>query len=733
MRRTTAHFATAVLAAQMMVLAASPAFGQEPAAEPPGVDSVVEEFVRNHNYLLSAEQLKTLDELYRASRDAGDQARREPDPARKQEAREKRAAAIRQMVAVLDGVKSAHAVTLADKEVLPSIGPVHLPADIGAVLLKVEMPGAPADAEPVRGLVKPLDFSLTEGEVVRIPIDLVPARTTYLLVVMSHVPKARTTQRLDLKVGDKTYRIPIDFVTPAAGRLKLTVLSADTGEPTPAMLHLRWKFNNTTRKPANAIEIHEQFDSQGRRTCERELIVPGPVNTRYYCIPGPLDMELPAGEWEVIVRRGIEHVPVFDSFTVEPNGVVAKVYKPRRWVDMRQLGWYSGDDHVHCRILSDTDADHLMAYARAEDVHLVNVVKMGDVFRTWFDQRGFGPEYRVILGDTVLSPGQECPRTHQQIGHTLSMNTRRMVRDTDKYYLYDWVFDQVHAEGGLSGYAHVNSDNFFVHRDMAINIPKGKIDFAEVLQFAHMGVDIWYRFLNAGFKLTASAGSDIPWGGSMGEVRVYSYVGDRPFNADAWFDGLQKGHTFVTNSPMIEFTVDEALPGDEVVVKENRKLRVRARTWGEPGHFTPAKLEIVVHGQPFKVVEAGGENQRELSCDFEIDAGNGFWIAAHAVGNHGEHAHTSPVYVIREGLRFWKYEDAGKLIDQGLSWLDEIEKIVAEATGAHEEGRSADERPIDQLALQGPELLKRVADARKIWESLRSVAEKEGPIRAANK
>jgi hypothetical protein len=88
---------------------------------------------------------------------------------------------------------------------------------------------------------------------------------------------------------------------------------------------------------------------------------------------------------------------------------------------MRKRGWWSGDDHVHCRILSDEDARHLMAWVQAEDIHLANIVKMGDIYRTYFEQRGFGPTYRVVDGEFVLTPGQECPRTHDQIGHALAM------------------------------------------------------------------------------------------------------------------------------------------------------------------------------------------------------------------------------------------------------------------------------------------------------------------------
>jgi hypothetical protein len=197
------------------------------------------------------------------------------------------------------------------------------------------------------------------------------------------------------------------------------------------------------------------------------------------------------------------------------------------------------------------------------------------------------------------------------------------------------VFDAVHAQGGLSGYAHVNDGNFHVHRDMSINVPRGKVDFAEILQFNNLGTELYYEFLNLGCKLTASAGSDVPWGGTVGEVRAYAYLGREEFTADNWFAAFGRGRTFTTSGPMIEFTVDKALPGDEIKVKDNRRLRAQARAWGDPQRMAPIKLEIVQHGEVIRSVESNDPKSPEAKVDFEISSENGFWIAARARAGDG--------------------------------------------------------------------------------------------------
>ena len=689
-----------------------------------GAEALAGELAKNHNDLVGDAQKQALDEINRQIREAGQQIRRAETDDSRRAFQTQREAAGQKLAALLDQCPALARISINDQQLSTSKKEAFvIPGDIGALLLRVETGGDDIRFQVVNG-----DFA--NGSAM-IPIAIAPKAVSWVLVELSHVPKQITSPVIEFQLGEgKKVRWPIAIKTPTPGRLKVKILAEETGKPTPAMVRLVWKKNGTDRKPANAIDFAPQFDQQGSSSGYRRAVLPGKLGGSYWCVPGPFDMELPAGDWEITVRRGVEHVALTESFTVPPGEVVEKTYTLRRWVDMRKRDWYSGDDHVHCQILSDADAERLMAWVQAEDIHLANVVKMGDIYRTWFEQRGFGKEYRVIQGDTILSPGQECPRTHNELGHTLSMNIQEMVRDTEKYYLYDWVFDTVHAQGGLSGYAHVLSDMFYVHRDMSINIPKDKIDFVELMQFGNLGTDLFYDFLNTGFKLAASAGSDVPWGGTVGEVRVYAYVGKNSFTADKWFEAVKQGRTFVTNGPMLEFHVDQSLPGDEIHIQKNRKLRVRAHAWCDPNRAFPASLEIMLQGEAVRRTESTDGSKKELSIDFEIEAGDGFWIAARAQGSDGSKAHTTPVYVVRDPLRFWKIDAVEVLIAKRLTSLEEVEKIVADAKEKIHTYETAADRSKTQLAAQGPELLKRVAAARDIYNHLKQVIAQERTIRA---
>jgi len=257
---------------------------------------------------------------------------------------------------------------------------------------------------------------------------------------------------------------------------------------------------------------------------------------------------------------------------------------------------------------------------------------------------------------------------------------------------------------------------------MSLNVPRGKVDFVELLQFGRSDPGLYYEFLNLGMRLTALAGSDVPWGGSMGESRAYAYTGQKTLDPDAWYDAVRKGRTFVTNGPMIELSVDKAGPGDTVPVTAGQKLRVHARAWGHPQVGSPRLLEVVRFGEVLKSTAAAsagaGDEPGALELDFTVDAGTGGWIAARCEAFGGSMAHTSPVWVVREGLRPWKYAEVEGLIAKRRESLRSIEDVYLKRKGS----------PQDPFVRQWPKLEERIRAVRQIYDELEQVARAEkGP------
>jgi hypothetical protein len=580
-----------------------------------------------------------------------------------------------QLVKVLESVETTISVIL-EADAKPGLSPlsaVALPGDRAGIIFQISR-----GQGPLSFMITQADLAITEGW---ISVPVASSGTTWSLLTLERVPDGLTSVFASFEhEGNSIGTLQFQVTAPVPGRLVLTVRSDDTNEPTPAIIQLKWLYDGSLRPPDRAIDFAPQFDSQAadrnRVKGGRLLNLPGLPEGDYWVVPGPLDMMIPPGQWQISILRGLEHLPVIDTLSISSGETVEKSYQPKRWVDMAARGWYSGDDHVHARVMSQRDADNLLTWALAEDLRVVNVLEMGDHARTFFQQRGFGRDGRILFEGTVLVPGQEDPRI-TQLGHTIALNISEPVRDTSRYYLHDWVYDRVHQLGGLYGYAHVNRGMFNIHRDMSLNVPLDKVDFVELLQFHQLGTTLYYDFLNLGFKITASAGSDVPWGATIGEVRVYAFQGDNDVVGDGWFQALEKGRTFVTNGPMIEFTVNDALPGDEIQMSEETPiLKVKARAWGHPDRLTPTRLEIVKHGEVIRTVTESLLPTGELQLEFDLEADMGCWLAARAMADDGSAAHTTPIYLSRPSLRFWDYQQVPDLIDQRLHSLNEVEQLI---------------------------------------------------------
>jgi hypothetical protein len=515
------------------------------------------------------------------------------------------------------------------------------------------------------------------------------------------------------------------FAQSGAGTLRVEIVDK-SGRGVPAMICITSRADNTWRTPPNG-----QFTTPFSTVRDFHNLLPwkpgdiGPVrlttgdfkdnNKRMlmydglaaypfwsepaaYFVSRPFSIQLPAGKWRLAVYKGLEFLPAYEEFEIATSQSLERKIQLSRWVDMPAKGWYSGDPHVHYERMKPEHDELLLTWSQAEDVHLTNILSYGDFQKTYMPQRVYGKESHVGRGDYMLVSGNEDPRENiAEQGHVLTLNITAPVRDRQNYHLYDTAFDGVHAQGGLAGYAHVAWASWFIRLknpdsyptwDPSINAIKGKADFFEILQFRHLGLDDYYDFLNLGVRIAATAGSDVPWGATIGEVRTFAYTG-RNFSADAWFAALKQGHTFVTNGPMLTLSVNDAIPGDELRLRRNGKLRILAEAWAPEAIGAPKTLELIGDGRVIATARARGPKEGKLRLPFQVGAAaNSMWIAARVTAFNGAVAHTSPVYIIVDGASFADRTQVPELVAKRLKVLDFIAGRIRDSrfTGAYPAG-----------------------------------------------
>jgi hypothetical protein len=189
---------------------------------------------------------------------------------------------------------------------------------------------------------------------------------------------------------------------------------------------------------------------------------------------------------------------------------------------------------------------------------------------------------------------------------------------------------------------------------------------------------LWYRLLNCGFRLPATAGTDVFLNrinsNLPGGDRVYVHVGG-PLSYRAWIDGLKAGRSFVTSGPMLTFTVDGAGPGSVLKLGARPKVRVKATARAQ----SPLTKAELVHNA--KVIAAARLSADGLTAtlDKEVSLDVGGWLAFRADGPGSAHsatpslnAHTNPVFIEAGGEVYLSAAEARAF----LKWLDQFEGLL---------------------------------------------------------
>jgi hypothetical protein len=390
-----------------------------------------------------------------------------------------------------------------------------------------------------------------------------------------------------------------------------------------------------------------------------------------------------------------------------------------RYADLPRDGWYSGDSHIH--LMRDQPADlNVWAQMAAEDVHLSNLLEMGNIEGTYFKQPAWDRAGRFERDGYALVPGQEDPRTGMR-GHTIHWNLKSHVHfEKEAFFQYHGVFERTRRQGAVTGYAHLG-ELFNGRRGLALDVPFGLVDFIEVLQGGRLNTDIWYSFLNLGYKVLPVAGADFPYFGPTlpGVERMYVKI-DGLFGADAWYAAFLRGRVYVTNGPFLNLTINGRQIGEELHVPRGTRLDIDAGAQLNPDVDKLDRLELVVLGDVQERQKAGDADRIHMQKTLTAD--RSMWIAVRAYGNRQEPqfttiAHSAPIYVAVDNQPTWKTDAVRSLVEYQRAQLNELLTVPIDPNSDLEAWETGDTL-IDQWPKQLPLLRPRIEEADRRYRQL---------------
>jgi TolB protein len=439
---------------------------------------------------------------------------------------------------------------------------------------------------------------------------------------------------------------------------------------------------------------------------------------------GTLDFELPSGEFDIEATKGFEYLPARSTRTLAPgsSAAVTVSVEPLRGVDFDS--WYSGDHHFHLNYGGQTllAPDALVPMMRGEDLDVATPLS-ANLHTRRIDEGYFAWARRE---PPLILFGQEV-RSHF-LGHTGHIGIKQL------YWPWYWgpgypvyglddrsnheALQRTRAQGGVNSYVHpvtirapfADKAPAGIPLELVSDALLGDVDTLEVacLWSDELGTaEAWYRLLNVGVPIAPSAGTDamVDFFRTMaiGTTRVYVHVPES-LTLERYLAALKAGRSFVTNGPLLKFSVGGAAPGGVVTAVDGPTEW--ELTVGTTMPFE--RVEVLVNGE---VVwnGPGGAEAGTRTYRGSVKAPAGGWIAARV---HG-------------GVTKWPGMDSYPFAHTAPLWFGAIASTdpaaARRAAGELLAALDVAERRIQQAykEVSAPVLLGRIAAARKKLDAWR--------------
>ncbi len=332
----------------------------------------------------------------------------------------------------------------------------------------------------------------------------------------------------------------------------------------------------------------------------------------FFYSPGEIEIEAPLGEITITAVQGFSTTKAVQKIELKEGMQEIDLKLSRIW-DANANGWYSGDNHFHLNYggTNHLDPEDILLDIKAEDLDIAFPL-LANLGNRFLEQKLMGWKNE---GTPIVQFGQEV-RSHF-LGHLGLIGTDEAFWPWvwgPKYDVYG-ADDRLNAEPlrfaheqeALGGYVHpVSIQNPFeesgrrrVPISLIADAVLGEADFIELacLWTDEIGTGaVWHALLNTGIPIGISAGSDVMNDFyrtmAIGATRIYVKP-EGKLTVASYLKAIKSGKSFVTNGPLLEFSVADKEIGDIILTKRNKV------SWNLNVHspIPYDKAEIFVNGE----------------------------------------------------------------------------------------------------------------------------------------
>ena len=412
---------------------------------------------------------------------------------------------------------------------------------------------------------------------------------------------------------------------------------------------------------------------------------------------GTGEVRAPEGESMLLVRHGFDYdaVEVPLDLGLEPKEVTKDVTLHRRF-DLRALGWFGGENHMHGQHGKKDPPRTFKDGARmaaADGVDYLQIAYAWEPTFSWVPSEELEKWSREASTPQVaVRWNTETPKCYMGeddggekgnlhcYGHGLPIG----LKDNSKGMAFFHTgpafraIQEIHRQGAVVLCAH--PVRFWFNKGNFVSNWASELPFDYVAGCGYDGVDVlhdcpllffqserlWWNLLNMGYKVAGTANSDGSLGDPHGVGRFRTYMKiEGEFSWDKIAEAVRRGACIASSGPMVLFEVDGRPSGAEFPADgKEHKATVRAWSAPLPGE-TLVSVQLVRNGEVVRAWDLRKEKLREWKTEFAVGGDDAMaWYAVRvlstcrnreSVAKWGpdvyEVAVANPVYFVPRGFK----------------------------------------------------------------------------------
>ena len=428
----------------------------------------------------------------------------------------------------------------------------------------------------------------------------------YRIIQVYSRDKGKREAKLQFDIGQGTQdlgfrnELAVVFTCEPAVRVRLDVLD-DDGKPTTGQFVFRDPQGRIYPARSRRLAPDFYFHDQVYRHHGEEVL-------------------LPAGTYEALYTRGPEYRVLKRSIQVPEAAQHSESFRLKRWIKLSDLGWISGDHHVHAAGCKHYEAptegvtpEDMMRHILGEDLNVGCVLSWGPC---WYYQKQYfeGTIHKLSQKDYVMRYDVEVsgfPSSHA--GHLCLLRLKEDdypgTKNIEEWPSWDLpVLKWGKEQGGVVGFSHsgwglaVPGDHLPNYalppfdgigaNEYVVDVVHDVCDFISAVDTPIIWeLSVWYHTLNCGYTCRISGETDFPciYGDRVGLGRIYVKM-DRPaplskeavkagltnpviakqqamqgqIDFDRWVDGLKDGRSYCCDglSHILDFKVNDLGVGE---------------------------------------------------------------------------------------------------------------------------------------------------------------------------